>query len=84
MSEKMDIIIWPKNRENILNCFYVILSGHIVDVNYRKNDLFCLIAKQINWRGRGGGGGTETKFKIKKKVIETGSILSKLSTCLSE
>ena len=35
----------------------MILSGHIVDVNYRKNDLFCLIAKQINWRGGGGGGG---------------------------
>ena len=57
MSEKMDIIIWRKNRENIWKCSYVTLSGHIIDVNYMKNDLLCLIAKRIHWRDGGGGGG---------------------------
>ena len=44
----------------------MILSWHTVDVNYRKNDLFCLIAKQINWRG-GGGGGVAGKRNLKSK-----------------
>ena len=42
------------------------LSGHIVDVNYMKNDLLCLIAKRIHWRDGGGGGG-EGKRNLKSR-----------------
>ena len=62
----------------------MILIWHIVDVNYRKYDLICRIAKQVNQRDGEGAGGGGTKFKIKKKIIKTGSILSKLSACLSK
>ena len=34
--------------------------------NYKKNDLFCLIAKQINWRGGGGGRNLKSRRKLSK------------------
>ena len=59
----------PRNRENIYKYFYVILLWHIVDVNYRKYDLICLIAKQVNQRD-GGGEGQNLKSRRKSLKLE--------------